>query len=130
MTSLPNDQADPAIPRVRFLLSLDIDGTLETGDPPGPLTLAVVQAARSLGHIVGTSSDRTLTEQKAMWLKAELPYDFICRKHQMATLTEQFACDRYLHIGDTDWDSQCALGAGFEFQYIHEIVSGDPYPWQ
>jgi hypothetical protein len=117
-------------PAVRFLLSLDIDGTLETGDPPGPLTLAAVAAARRLGHVVGTSSDRTLAEQRAMWARARLGYDFVCRKHQMASLAGEFACDRYLHIGDTEWDGQCAAEAGFEFRHISDLVAGAPYPWQ
>ena len=39
------------------LISFDIDGTLEFGDPPGVLTVEMVRAAQNLGYIVGSCSD-------------------------------------------------------------------------
>ena len=39
------------------LVSFDIDGTLEIGDPPGIITIGAVHTARRLGYLVGTCSD-------------------------------------------------------------------------
>ena len=114
-------------PAERFLVSFDIDGTLETGDPPGPLLIEVVRRAKSLGYIVGSSSDRTLTEQIAMWGNAGLEYDFVCRKHEMIKLVSEFGCHRYVHIGDTTHDQECATAAGFEFIFTAEAVLENPW---
>ena len=50
-----------------ILLSFDIDGTLETGDPPGIITIARVGEAQALGCIIGSGSDRIVTTQQRMW---------------------------------------------------------------
>ena len=113
----------------RFLVSFDIDGTLETGDPAGPLLIEAARRAKSLGYIVGSSSDRTLAEQDAMWRRVGFQYDFICRKHEMISLIEQFGCDRYVHIGDTAHDEECATVAGFEFIFAAEAALSTRSPW-
>ena len=59
------------------LLSLDIDGTLEVGDPPGTIPLALVQRARDLGYIVGSSSDRVVSDQERLWQRHGVVMDFV-----------------------------------------------------
>jgi hypothetical protein len=112
----------------RFLLSFDIDGTLSSGDPPGPLAVHALRQARALGHVVGTSSDRTIGEQRAMWTQLRIGVDFVGRKHELSAVRGEFACDRYLHVGDTIQDERCARRAGFEFLFIDELVAA-PFPW-
>ena len=51
------------------LISFDIDGTLETGDPPGCITMGRVRQAQELGYIIGSCSDRTVSTQQRMWLE-------------------------------------------------------------
>ena len=36
------------------LISFDIDGTLEIGEPPGIVTIAMIHAAKRLGNLVGS----------------------------------------------------------------------------
>ena len=48
---------------VGTVVSFDIDGTLEIGDPPGIITIDAVRAARRLGYVVGSCSDRPLAHQ-------------------------------------------------------------------
>lgn len=112
----------------RFLLSFDIDGTLDSGDPPGPLAVHALREARALGHVVGTASDRTISEQRAMWTRLEIGVDFVGRKHELAAVRREFSCDRYLHVGDTIEDQRCARRAGFEFLFIDKLVAA-PFPW-
>lgn len=116
-------------PAERFLVSFDIDGTLETGDPPGPLLIEAARRAKSLGYIVGSSSDRTLTEQIAMWGKVGFEHDFVCRKHEMIRLVSEFRCHRYVHIGDTSHDEECATIAGFEFIFTADAALSLESPW-
>jgi phosphoglycolate phosphatase-like HAD superfamily hydrolase len=110
----------------RFLISFDIDGTLELGDPPGPITLEMVHRARELGFIIGSCSDRTATSQRAIWKQIELEADFISLKHMLDEVRERFDVERYLHIGDRDLDKQFAEQAGFEFLWEHEAHTE---PW-
>ena len=42
------------------LVSFDIDGTLEVGNPPGIVPGALVRRAQRLGYLVGSCSDRTI----------------------------------------------------------------------
>ena len=50
-----------------ILVSFDIDGTLEVGDPPGPVTFEMVHRARELGYVIGSASDRTRRDQQQLW---------------------------------------------------------------
>ncbi len=63
----PADRAGD-IPAALVLVSFDIDGTMEAGEPPGPVTFAMVAEAKSRGYIVGSASDRTLSERRAIWV--------------------------------------------------------------
>jgi hypothetical protein len=97
------------------LVSFDIDGTLEIGDPPGIITIASVQAARRLGYLVGTCSDRPVSHQRALWHRLQLTPDFTVLKHRLAEVKAAFSATTYYHIGDTDLDEHFAGLAGFTF---------------
>jgi hypothetical protein len=105
----------------RLLISFDIDGTLEAGDPPGPVTFGMVTTALIRGHVIGSASDRTLAEQRAIWAPAGISVDFTCNKHRLAESTAQFGCDRMLHIGDTATDEYYAGLAGFRFCHVNAL---------
>lgn len=103
------------------VVSFDIDGTLEVGDPPGGITLDMVRQAKANGYIVGSCSDRGTSAQKLLWERAELAVDFTVMKQQLDLVKEQFqTADQYLHIGDTDVDRWFAEKSGFEFIHIEE----------
>ncbi len=109
-----------------LLISFDIDGTLETGDPPGPITFEMVRRARERGCVIGSCSDRPRSSQRGIWSAAEIEVDFVSLKHRLDDVREQFEADRYLHIGDRELDRQHAQQAGFEFLWEHEA---DSEPW-
>lgn len=103
----------------RGLISFDIDGTLEFGDPPGLVTVDIVRRARELGFIVGSCSDRTLGAQARLWQVAGLAVDFMVLKQNLDTVRRDFTLASYLHVGDTPLDSRMAAAAGFEF--VHSL---------
>lgn len=111
---------------MKILLSFDIDGTLETGDPPGPVTLDMVRRARDMGCIIGTASDRSITSQKVMWEKIGMEPDFVSNKHVLADIKQKFEADYYLHMGDRELDRQFALEAEFDFIWMDEAATE---PW-
>ena len=97
------------------LISFDIDGTLEVGDPPGCITLDMVRAAKASGCIIGSCSDRTVSNQQRIWETAGIVMEFTVLKHQLDAVKEQFPAEDYYHIGDTDLDRQYAERNGFNF---------------
>ena len=97
------------------LLSFDIDGTLEIGDPPGIIPIALVKRAKRLGYLVGSCSDRPLSFQQVMWERLDVVADFTVLKHRLADLRSRFDAAAYYHVGDTDIDEHFALLAGFLF---------------
>ena len=97
------------------LVSFDIDGTLEVGEPPGIVTIALVKIAKGLGYVIGSCSDRPISYQQEMWETLEITPDFTVLKHRLEDVKARFAAAAYYHIGDTDTDERFALAAGFRF---------------
>jgi hypothetical protein len=118
---------NPTRPRPLALVSFDIDGTLECGQPPGPVPIALVRGAQQLGYFVGSASDRTHLEQREMWQRQGIEVDFISHKHHLAEVRMRFPCTRFVHIGDTAVDQHYAVAAGFEFWCVDRMPEpGDP----
>ncbi len=117
-----------------ILISFDIDGTLEVGDPPGILTMEMVRRAQEKGFLIGSCSDRPLSGQRAIWEQHKIRVDFVVSKHMLPEVKAKFEADIYYHIGDReDLDRKPALEAGFEFLWPHEafvkpwfLSDGDP----
>ena len=102
--------------RVPKLVSFDIDGTLEVGDPPGIVAIALVRQLQGLGYVIGSCSDRPVSYQQQLWAGLGIEPDFTVLKHCLADVRAQFtAAEAYYHIGDTDVDHHFAQRAGFHF---------------
>ena len=99
------------------LISFDIDGTLETGDPPGYITMALVRKAQELGYIIGSCSDRTVSHQQNMWRQHGITVSFTVLKHQLDRVKAEFSAEQYFHIGDTNMDQHYAERNGFAYFY-------------
>ena len=97
------------------LVSFDIDGTLEVGEPPGIVSIAQVRQAKQLGYLIGSCSDRPIGYQEALWARLAIAVDFTVLKHRLADIKTRFTAASYYHIGDTDIDEFFATGAGFRF---------------
>jgi hypothetical protein len=102
---------------VAKLISFDIDGTLETGDPPGSITIARVRQALELGYIVGSCSDRPISHQQRMWKEHDITVAFTVLKHQLDRVKAEFSAEVYYHIGDTNMDRHYAERNGFAYLY-------------
>lgn len=109
-----------------ILLSFDIDGTLEVGDPPGGVTMKMVQRAHELGYVIGSCSDKPLSAQQAIWERFGIPAAFTAAKHQLDDVRTRITAEAYYHIGDRDLDQQLAEKAGFGFWWDYEAIAE---PW-
>ena len=101
------------------LVSFDIDGTLEVGDPPGVITLEAVRRARARGLLVGSCSDRTVSYQRALWAHHGVQMDFVVVKQGLPEVRSTFRVEHHLHIGDGPADEMAARQAGFAF--LHSL---------
>ena len=117
-----NNEEKPTL----ILISYDIDGTLEVGDPPGPLTMEMVRITKEKGFLIGSCSDRPPSRQRAMWDEYKIEVDFVSPKHMLADVKTKFQADAYVHIGDReDLDRQMALKVGFDFLWPDEAAAKD-----
>jgi hypothetical protein len=114
------------------LVSFDIDGTLEIGEPPGIVSVDLVRTAKRLGYLVGSCSDRSIRYQEEMWERLGIVADFTVLKHRLGDLRARFAATAYYHIGDTDTDRFYAVDAGFHFlsadALAHPAWSAELFP--
>jgi hypothetical protein len=97
------------------LISFDIDGTLEVGDPPGTITMSSVRRVKELGYLIGSCSDRPISAQSRIWREQDIIVDFTVLKHRLEDLRALFEAEEYYHIGDSDMDRYYADKAGFRF---------------
>lgn len=102
-----------------------MDGTLEVGDPPGPITMEMVRELKRDGFIVGSCSDRPVPAQKLIWEKHEIEVSFTVLKHELDSVKAEIEADEYYHIGDTDLDKHYAKLSNFGFRFMHEVVEKD-----
>ena len=108
----------------KTLFSLDIDGTLDIGDPPGPLTIEMVKRAIEKGCIVGSCSDRPLSTQRKLFATHGITVEFAVSKHMLEDVKKNFTADAYYHVGDReDLDKRYAILAGFDFLWPDESVN-------
>lgn len=110
---------------MKRLLSFDIDGTLEVGEPPGPITLAMVRRAQELGYITGSCSDRPVPLQRALWEKLGIAVDFTVLKHKLGELRPQFEAEEYYLISGRDTGNYC-VKSGFVFLPV-ATTTGEPW---
>ena len=115
------------------VISFDIDGTVPFGDPPGVVSLERVREEKRLGHIIGSASDRTVSNQVELWQENGIELDFVVLKHKLAEVRDKFVADEYWHVGDTDLDQFFAKRAGFRFFFPDAYMEkdgleGDPLP--
>ena len=99
-----------------WLITFDIDGTMEFGDPNGILTQEHVHYFRERGALVGSASDRPESTQWQMWREYGVEPDFVILKHRMPDLRERYPkAEAYWHVGDRPLDQQAAKSADFTF---------------
>ena len=128
-TSTPGAGHRPGPAAKLVMVSFDIDGTLEDGDPPGPVAMSMARKGLELGYVVGSASDRTLREQAQMWADRGIEPDFVSHKHTLDAIVEQFPSVRRVHIGDTHVDAYYAGLAGFEFVLATSVPEAGSPGW-
>lgn len=112
------------------LLSLDIDGTMEVGDPPGPIPLEKIRQAKARGYLVGSASDRVMSDQQRLWDRNQIEMDFVGHKHKLDEIRARFPqATRWIHIGDGDADHIYAVQHGFEFYWVDQVPSDGSEGW-
>ena len=92
--------------------------------------MSMVRKAQAHGCIVGSSSDRPLPVQQAIWDRHRIEVSFISHKQELPNVKERLAADEYYHIGDTELDRQFALEAGFNFLWMDAGLQSRGSTWR
>jgi hypothetical protein len=108
-------------PRAVVLISFDIDGTMEFGDPPGPVSASIARELVDRGCIVGVASDWAMSCQVPEWARHGITPRFVGGKHHLSAVKSRFTADRYVHVGDTAVDEHYARLAGFTFLHADQL---------
>src|SRR5438128_10235112 len=88
-------EGEPSLGEARLrLISFDIDGTLETGEPPGKITLDMVREAKARGWLIGSCSDRPASAQRIMWERSAIEVDFAVVKNQLGIVRNKCQAER------------------------------------
>src|SRR4029434_4176561 len=80
------------------LISFDIDGTLEVGEPPGLVSVEMVRECKRLGYLVGSCSDRPVSYQRQLWERLDIAADFTVLKHRLAHVKLEPVGEAHLHL--------------------------------
>ena len=119
------------------LISFDIDGTLEMGDPPGIITMDMVRAIKALGYLIGSGSDRPLSSQRQLWESHHIVVDFTTLKHQLADVKARFQAEVYYTSAISTWtflrlqsrlslrEGRCRPAPGLGPRYSHSCLRPD-----
>ena len=79
------------------MISFDIDGTLETGDPPGPIEVTLVRLGPSAGlfhrQLLGPNRARAIEHVG----KCRYHSRFRGLKNRLLSVRERFESDRFIH---------------------------------
>ncbi|MBM3946662.1 MAG: HAD family hydrolase [SAR202 cluster bacterium] len=105
----------------RLIVSFDLDGTLDFGDPPGPVGPAAIRTLQAGGTVVGSCSDRTALDQRRLWSMAGLSPMFVVVKSHLKILRSDFPDALLVHVGDRFADQLEAQSAGCLFVHVEEV---------
>ena len=97
-------------------------GGAETGDPPGGITMEMVRRVKGLGYLIGSCSDRTVSEQRRIWRDNGIKVEFTVLKHRLDEVKSRLTADEYYHVGDTEIDRSVSLQAGFNFLLVEDAL--------
>src|SRR4051812_25662580 len=71
------------VPRAVVVISFDIDGTMEFGDPPGPVSASIARELAVRGCILGVASDWAVSCQGPEWARHGTAPRFVGGKHHL-----------------------------------------------
>ncbi len=112
--------ASEAQPAAWLVVSFDIDGTLEFGQPAGPIPVTTVLALQRAGAVVGSASDRLPSDQRRLWDGAHVQVGFAVPKHELHGVPGRFPGSPLIHIGDGIGDRLSARAAGAHYIAVEE----------
>lgn len=100
--------------------AFDRDGTLEWGNPPGPVKREHLIELRRLGYDIGGSGSQLPEEQYANWRNHGIEPDFAVFKSDLRTLSTRY--ESITHVGDDISDKEISRNAGFDYFTPYEFV--------
>lgn len=108
------------LPPPPALVAFDCDGTLQWGSPPGPVTLAMLEALEAMGYTVVVISDSGNCEGK--WRLRD-PYPQTLRYVGLRKNKERYGLARCVYVSDNPGDDFQAAWAGCAYMRPEELAA-------
>jgi phosphoglycolate phosphatase-like HAD superfamily hydrolase len=108
------------------LMSFDLDGTLDFGDPPGPISAHQLKKLKEKGVIIGGASGKESRFQVKRWRESGVKPHFVIVKvdiWKFKKLKTLINASEYIHIGDAPDDEVVAKKAGFNFLLPEDFIN-------
>lgn len=108
------------------VVSFDIDLTLDTGEETGLneklIDPGAIEKLQQLGHIVGTCSDRTPSDQRDLAARLNQSPHFCIPKEMLHWTARLIPGELHLHVGDSvERDQKIAEAAGWVHIWPHQF---------
>ena len=94
------------------MIAFDVDGTLEVGNPPGPIKLSKLKRLKEFGLIVGIVG----SFKKVKGVLPNLDFYYPGHPHKpkyLREIRERYNPALAIYVGDEEADRLAALNAGF-----------------
>ena len=106
------------------IISFDIDGTMEFGNPSGLVTVEMVKAEIVKGNAIISCSGHIVANQIKMFKEHGIELQMACLKGGLREAKRNWNVnvERYIHIGDDEIDKEAAEFARFEYMTPEEYV--------
>ncbi|MBP1448847.1 MAG: HAD family hydrolase [Thermoproteus sp.] len=103
--------------------AFDCDGTLEFGNPPGPVKIEQLMQMSSRGIVVVIVSDSGNCAR--LWKENGGPFLHVSggatsgdqRTNALLAVKRMFQAERYVYVSDNPGDDKRSADAGFEYVY-------------
>ena len=99
------------------VISIDRDGVLAWGNPPGPVTAEHIRKLKEKGYIVGTGGGAGGREQEAQWLANGVKPDFALSKGELPSLRTKYPDSSLVHV-----DNEPVVVVGFKVISPEELL--------
>jgi hypothetical protein len=106
--------------KLPFVVAFDVDGTLEYGDPEGPIKLERVKQLKDEGFSVGIIGAREKVENLLPNLDFYSPGDPL-KPEGLREVKERFNPIMGIYVADRASDREAALQTGFCFMYADDF---------
>lgn len=103
-----------------IVFAFDVDGTCETGNPPGPIPLNNLLVLKNRGHVVGIISGSLARVKNVLGDQLDF-YLAGSKAGEMVRVAQHYVGEAKIYVGDSPTDMVAAKIAKWGFVYAKDF---------